>query len=403
MVAKKILENPKTPNVNFSSYQEQLHGIIKDINNHNNKSGLKRFFGNKHENSHVDGSILESEAPDNKEVSKLVKKLDSDPTNSLVRLRLVNVVMGVRKDHHLQAHLDMMLQASIPIYLGDISPTFLQAVLHAYRAYLERLANIHKHKMMSIRAEALKNVNMSGIDVNDEFSEDTHVDDTASVKTEIQIAESLIENCETVIQSIKTKMTASLSRGEIEELTAEKKEVSSLFGGGKEKVNPNRQNIIISKAVKAIEMLKQIPLLQGAGLDLARQLARIDNKLTYPLVMEGRIQMQALKFQLLRVESGDRSARENMAPVYNLAVVAYRKALKLTSKTTPPKKTDLPVLTEFGNVAHYGFIHRDMMRFTEEGIKTLVKLGKDSVDAAVTIDDSFVPLQKHLESSLSKL
>ena len=403
MVAKKLVENPKTPNVNFNGYQEQLRGIIKDINNHDKKTGLKKFFGSKHENSHVDGSILESEAPDNKEVSKLIKKLDIDPTNALVRLRLVNVVMGVRKDHHLQTHVDMMLQASIPIYLGDISPTFLQAVLHAYRSYLERLANIHKHKMMAIRSEELKNVNMTGIDVDDEYTEDTHVGDMASVKTEIQIAESLIENCETVIQSIKTKMTASLSRGEIEELTTEKKEVSTFFGGDKEKVNPNRQNIIISKAVQAIEMLKQIPLLQGAGLDLAKQLSRIDNKLTYPLVMEGRIQMQALKFQLLRVESGDRSARENMAPVYNLAVVAYRKALKLTSKTIPPKKADLPVLTEFGNVTHYGFIHRDMMRFTEEGIKTLVKLGKDSVDAAVNIDDRFVPLQKRLETSMNEL
>jgi hypothetical protein len=112
--------------------------------------------------------------------------------------------------------------------------------------------------------------------------------------------------------------------------------------------------------------------------------------------------MQALKYQLLRVESGDRTARDNMAPVYNLAIVAYRKAMKLISKSTPIK-ADLPVLTEFGNITHYGFIHRDLMRFTEEGVKTLVKLGKDSVDAAVTVDESFVPLQKRLESSLNQL
>ena len=160
--------------------------------------------------------------------------------------------------------------------------------------------------------------------------------------------------------------------------------------------------MIISKAVQAIEILKQVPLLHGAGLDLAQLLGRIDNKLTYPLVMEGRIQMQALKYQLLRIECGDRRARENMAPVYNLAVVAYRKALKLTSKNTP-KKSDLPVLTEFGNLTHYGFIHRDLMRFTEDGVMNLVKLGKDSVDAAVTVDESFVPLQKRLESSLAQL
>ena len=402
MASKEPKENPNTPNINFIGFQKQLREIAKDIKQSNKKTGLNKIFGGKRENPLVDGSILLSEAPDNKEVSKLIKNLDNNPTNSLARLRLVNVVLGVRKDHHLQTHLDMMLQASIPIYLGDISPTFLQAVVHAYRSYLERLANIHKHKMMAIRSEELKNVNMSGIDVDDEFTEDSHVNDIASVKTEIQIAEALIENCESVIQNIKTKMTLSLSHEEIEELIAGEKASSSFFGGVEEKVDPNKQNMIISKAVQAIEMLKQIPLLQGAGLDLAQQLGRIDNKLTYPLVMEGRIHMQALNYQLLRFESGDRSAQENMAPVYNLAVVAYRKALKLTSKRTP-KKADLPVLTEFGNITFYGFIHRDRMRFTEEGIKTLVKLGKDSVDAAVNIDDRFVPLQKRLETSMNEL
>ena len=402
MADKGPKENQKTPNVNFINFQRQLRGIIKDIKEHKKKVGLKKLFGSKHENMHVNGSILLKDAPDNKEIVKYVKQLDKEPSNAESRLMLVNAVLAASKDHSLSAHLNLMLQAAIPIYLGDINATILQIVVYTYRSYLEGLNNIHKQNMMAIKSTVLKNVNMSGIHVSDEDLVDTHVRDGESLKTEIQIAESLIENCEPVIQSIKTKMTSSLSHEEIEELTAEGKASSSFFGGGEEKVNPNKQNMIIGKAVQAIEMLKQIPLLQGAGLDLAKQLGRIDSKLTYPLVMEGRIQMQALKYQLLRIESGDRTARENMAPVYNLAIVAYRKALKLTSKSTP-KKADLPVLTEFGNITHYGYIHRDLMRFTEEGVKTLVKLGKDAVDAAVTVDDSFVPLQKRLESSLTQL
>ena len=402
MADKEPKENQKTPNVNFINFQRQLRGIIKDIKEHKKKVGLKKLFGSKHENMHVNGSILLKDAPNNKEIVKYVKQLDKEPSNAESRLMLVNAVLAASKDHSLSAHLNLMLQAAIPIYLGDINATILQIVVYTYRSYLEGLNNIHKQNMMAIKSTVLKNVNMSGIHVSDEDLVDTHVRDGESLKTEIQIAESLIENCEPVIQSIKTKMTSSLSHEEIEELTAEGKASSSFFGGGEEKVNPNKQNMIIGKAVQAIEMLKQIPLLQGAGLDLAKQLGRIDSKLTYPLVMEGRIQMQALKYQLLRIESGDRTARENMAPVYNLAIVAYRKALKLTSKSTP-KKADLPVLTEFGNITHYGYIHRDLMRFTEEGVKTLVKLGKDSVDAAVTVDDSFVPLQKRLESSLTQL
>ena len=58
--------------------------------------------------------------------------------------------------------------------------------------------------MMSIKSKQLKNVNMSGIDIDDEFSEDLHVDDVNSAKTEIQIAEALIGNCEGILQNIKT-------------------------------------------------------------------------------------------------------------------------------------------------------------------------------------------------------
>ena len=72
-------------------------------------------------------------------------------------------------------------------------------------------------------------------------------------------------------------MTSTLSHEEIEELTSKEKASSSFFSGESENVNPNKQNMIISKAVQAIEMLKQIPLLHGAGLDLAQLLTRLDN------------------------------------------------------------------------------------------------------------------------------
>ena len=76
--------------------------------------------------------------------------------------------------------------------------------------------------------------------------------------------------------------------------------------------------------------------------------------------------------------------------------------MKLVSKTAP-KKADLPVLTEFANLTFYGFIHRDLMRFTKDGVLGLVKLGKEAADAAVTVDESFAPLQKRIEKSLNQL
>ena len=401
MASAEIKENSKTPNINFFGFQKQITKIAKDIQNHQKKH---RFVSSKSNNSHVDGRILQALAPENKEVVKLIKNLDKDPGNSLERMRLVNIMMANHKHIHLDDMLKLMLQSSIPIYLGDISPNFLQLVVFTYRAYLERLTNTHKHQMMSIRSDSLKNVNMSGIDMSDhEYDDDNpHVSDVESAKTEIQVAESLIDDCETILFNIKSRMKSSLSSEEINELITGTKTTSSFFGFSQEKVSSTKQNMIISKAVNAIDMIKQIPLLQAAGIELAKNLGKVDNKLTYPLVMEGRIQMQALKYQQMRVENGDRTARENLAPVFNRAVVAYRKALKLVPKSSP-KKADLAVLTEFGNLTHYGFVHRDLMKFTEDGIRSLVVLGKETLDTAVTIDDSFEPLQKRLEVSLLQL
>ena len=94
-------------------------------------------------------------------------------------MRLVNIMMANHKHIHLDDMLNLMLQASIPIYLGDISPNFLQLVVFTYRAYLERLTNTHKHQMMSIRSDQVKHVNMSGIDMSDHdyIDEDYHVSD----------------------------------------------------------------------------------------------------------------------------------------------------------------------------------------------------------------------------------
>ena len=231
MASADVKENSKTPNINFFGFQKQITKIAKDIQNHQKKHSLHKFVSSKSDNPHVDGSILQSLAPENKEVAKLIKNLDKDPGNPLARMRLVNIVMADHKHIHLDDMLKLMLQSSIPIYLGDIGPTFLQLVIFTYRAYLERLTNTHKHQMMSIRSDSLKNVNMTGIDMSDhEFDdEDSHVKDVESAKTEIQVAESLIDDCETILFNIKSRMKSSLSSEEINELITGTKSTLSLI------------------------------------------------------------------------------------------------------------------------------------------------------------------------------
>ena len=139
MAVKEPKENKKTPNVNFMKFQKQLREIILDIKAHNKKTGLKKMFGGKPENTQVNGSILTKETPENKEITKHIKHLEKEPRNVESRLMLINAVMHARKDHSLVTHLNLMLQSAIPIYLGDITPTIMQMVVHTYRSYLECL------------------------------------------------------------------------------------------------------------------------------------------------------------------------------------------------------------------------------------------------------------------------
>ena len=403
-MADKIKENKDTPNINHIAFQNELRGIVDDIKAHQSNSPLKKMFGKKNVNPQVNGSSIAEAVPDNKEAAKLVSALHKEPSNSVARLQLVNTVMGASSAHSLTTNKDMMLQAAIPIYLGDVTQTYLQVVVHAYKNYHEKLMNLHKQNMMSIRSSVLKNVNMSGIDVSDEDQDDTNIKNTEAMMTEIQVSEALIERTDEILNNIKTKMSTSLSREEIEDISSTGKAAASFFGGGggDDSQNTQKQNMVIGKSVQVLSMLQPVPLLQGAGLDLSKTLQAVDNKIPYPLVMEGRVHQQVLKYFLLRIESGDRTARDNMAPTYNKALVSFRKAMKLVSKTAP-KKADLPVLTEFANLTFYGFIHRDLMRFTKDGVLGLVKLGKEAADAAVTVDESFAPLQKRIEKSLNQL
>jgi len=416
-MAKPFHENKETPNINFGIFQQELVGIVDEIKSHNSTSifGKMGLFGGKKkiEVSHIDGSIIAQKFLDNKEVTRTVNELDKDPRNAMLRLKLVNTLMNASQDHELPDYKNLMLQAAIPVYLGDITPTILQVTIIVYQAYLTKLQNVHKQNMMAIRSTVLKNVNMGDIDVEEEAAgsgkkgkpaaaANTGVKSKEAVLTEIKVAEALLEKSRDVLANVKSKMSISLSHEEVEDVTVQGQAASSFFGGGSQGPSIQKQNMVIGKSVKAIEALKPLPILNSAGLNLARQIGRIDDKLSYPLVMEGRLHMQALRYQLLRIEAGDRNAREGMAPTFNQTVVAYRKAMKLVSKVSP-KKADLPVLTEFANLTYYGFVHRDLMRLTVDGVKSLLKLGQGAVDAAVLINPQFTSLQGRLQNAKHQL
>ena len=122
--------------------------------------------------SHLDASIIGNFVK-NSSVSSIVSKIGSSPKLSLERVKLVRAVMLDDKgDSPLLLYRNLMIQAALTIYLGDITPATLQITGQTYRLYLEKIISTHKKNLLVVQSKQLKNVNLDVISVNDLISKD---------------------------------------------------------------------------------------------------------------------------------------------------------------------------------------------------------------------------------------
>ena len=75
-------------------------------------------------------------------------------------------------DFPLSLYRNLMIQAALTIYLGDITPATLQITGQTYRLYLEKIISTHKKNLLVVQSKQLKNVNLDVISVNDLISKD---------------------------------------------------------------------------------------------------------------------------------------------------------------------------------------------------------------------------------------
>ena len=141
--------------------------------------------------THVDASIIGNKA-DNAEISALVSKIASDPVSSAARVKMVRSVMHDKRDFPLSFYRNLLIQAALTIYLGNITPATLQIAGQTYRLYLEKIITTHKKNLLVVHSKQLKNVNLDVISVKDlikvdEENEEDIDEDEAMVIQEIKI------------------------------------------------------------------------------------------------------------------------------------------------------------------------------------------------------------------------
>ena len=353
--------------------------------------------------THVDASIIGNKA-DNAEISALVSKIASDPVSSVARVKMVRSVMHDKRDFPLSFYRNLLIQAALTIYLGNITPATLQIAGQTYRLYLEKIITTHKKNLLVVHSKQLKNVNLDVISVKDlikvdEENEEDIDENEAMVIQEIKITLKLLEYTDSLDEDTRSSITMSMQMDELDELTS-KHRVKSLFGGADSA--KNKHTLVVRKTLAALEVMKRIPVLHPIGLKIVAKLQVIDSKLPLPYLMEARLHMQALRILTLRVVMRDLTARPSMTPTFNKAIVAYHKALKRSSFTNP-KRGDITVLSEFAQIAYYAYEQRKMLSLANHGVLKILEMGKKAVDVLAPRNRAYLNQQKQIQAALKSM
>ena len=355
--------------------------------------------------SHLDASII-GNLVKTSSVSSIVSKIGSSPKLSLERVKLVRAVMLDDKgDSPLSLYRNLMIQAALTIYLGDITPATLQITGQTYRLYLEKIISTHKKNLLVVQSKQLKNVNLDVISVNDLISKDEEEElqehELVAIQ-EMKLTLKLLEYAESLDEDTRGSITMSMHLDELDALFSKKK-VRGLFGGGgNSDTVKNKHLLVVRKTLAAVEVMKRIPILHPIGMKVVSKLQSFDNKLAIPYLMEARLHMQALRFLSLRVLMDDYSARPAMTPTFNKAIVAYHKSLKRSSFTNP-KRGDITVLAEFAQVSFYAYQHRKMLNLANHGVLKILEMGKKSLDALVPSNRVYLGQQKQIMKAIDSL
>ncbi len=353
--------------------------------------------------THVDASIIGNKA-DNAEISALVSKIASDPVSTAARVKLVRSVMHDKRDFPLSFYRNLLIQAALTIYLGNITPATLQIAGQTYRLYLEKIITTHKKNLLVVHSKQLKNVNLDVISVKDlikadDENEEDIDENEAMVIQEIKITLKLLEYTDSLDEDTRGSITMSMQMDELDELTS-KHRVKSLFGGADSA--KNKHTLVVRKTLAALEVMKRIPVLHPIGLKIVAKLQVIDSKLPLPYLMEARLHMQALRILTLRVVMRDLTARPSMTPTFNKAIVAYHKALKRSSFTNP-KRGDITVLSEFAQIAYYAYEQRKMLSLANHGVLKILEMGKKAVDVLAPRNRAYLNQQKQIQAALKSM
>ena len=400
------------PNLDFWGLQKRIILITEDIRKMIKSSFLTKM---KHsllganegfaKGSHINGSIL-AQALSSGQLRRIVRDLNRDPSSTNLRVQLLRAFMREQKEHDLEVYRNLIIQGALPIYLGDVTPAAMQVAAQTYRLYLHKLIGIHKKQLLLLRSNQLRGrLNVDRIPVEALLSIDSPSPSPEEEQAvlEIKICLNLQDMTRDVDTEIKQNMTMPVNLNELDHLSARHSAVMQFLGAASEAGQTyNKRKLLIRKSMAVVDVARYVPFLHSLGLKVTGRLQDLDSKTAHAFLMEARIHMAAVRLLMLRMQSEDNTARTAIAPTFNKAVVAYRKALKRTS-FSDPSRSDLPVMAEFTQVANFAFLNRKLMMLSPDGVLNNLRMAKKAVDAAVMVNRHYGQLQLKILNAINIL
>ncbi|MBF0276951.1 MAG: hypothetical protein HQM13_04140 [SAR324 cluster bacterium] len=408
------------------AWQRELQPLIEEIGKGNSQKVFgrlkKKMWKSGDPHSHLNGSTIGKVHPTN-EVIDLLNKLEKNPRSSVTRLNLIRTISKSRKEYSIHTYRDLLLQALIPLYLGDYSVYTLRIAGESYRTYLEKLCAFQKKALHSTRFPEQDEYDLSQISTEKNPNPQSKQEIATAVV--LKIAETLLEISKPFKDRTKTILRQPLTLHEItkfeQELKKSKHVEKSTFTFDVMATDQSQSRFdalakgddpyayytmmkagIMRKIVNVINLTKTIPLFHPVGLKLAEKLQAIAPDIGISYAMEGRIYMEALKSYQLRIKSGDRQCQSEFIPTFNKGFAAYQKAM-----STIPKRTvidsDVPILVELATMSAFADKNQRLLELDQEAIYEILKLGNQAIDLAVPLSPKHAFLQRNLYKARSKV
>lgn len=394
-------EPPKKPvlrmkHLEFGSLQSELIQLTEEVHRIHRRTMVDRLRGLFNEDEevapelqgHLSGRVLLVFQAGSQEANGWTEELMDAPAKTEPRLRLLMGALSSRHQGSLPDYRNLLLQACLPLYIGNITPKHLQLAAQAYRLYLKQVYHTGKRKLLTVRSKQLRAVNVDRVSMRDLIKSAQGMENTADavVIRELDCALRMLDMSRHLIKLLKASFSIPLDLALLNRCEPKPPESEEFIGDIlSSRLIPDKQALLSRKVMAVLEVFKEIPPLHSLALRISGRMQQIESKMPLPFVMEGRVRLEAVRLMFLRIRCGDTTLDDAIKPALLKMLESYYRALKRTS-LRQPNRSDVPLLLEFAQVVIFTHRQRRVALIPHDQMIPLLNYAHKAMQGAVKVE-----------------